>query len=83
MRPVSYSPLVGVAAGLIMWLALPSTVGPLNLALTGQIIMWVSVAAFVISLMMASRTRRASTVRREVADPVAGQRVVRSETDVV
>ena len=74
--------LVTIAVGLILWLALPSVVGPVNLALAGQIIVWVGVAYLALVLIGAAVPSRRRSTRRTVADPGTGERIERSETDL-
>ena len=64
-------------------LALPSVVGPLNLALAGQIIFWVGVAYLALVLIAAAVPSRRRSTRRTVADPGTGERIERSETDLI
>jgi membrane protein implicated in regulation of membrane protease activity len=82
MRFNPAGPLITIAIGLILWLALPSVVGPVNLALTGQIIFWVGVAYLVLVLIAAAVPSRHHSTRRTMTDPASGQRVERSETDL-
>lgn len=83
MRLNPAGPLITIAIGLILWLALPPTVGPVNLALTGQIILWVGVAYLVLVLIAAAVPSRRRSTRSTVADPGTGERIERSETDVI
>ena len=82
MRFNPAGPLITIAVGLILWLALPSVVGPVNLALTGQIIFWVGVAYLVLVLIAAALPSQHRSTRSTVAHPAGGQRVERSETDL-
>ena len=82
MRPSVAGPLITIAVGLILWLAVPSTIGPVNVALAGQIIFWVGVAYLALVLIMAAVPSRRRSTRRSVADPGTGARVERSETDL-
>jgi hypothetical protein len=83
MRLNPAGPLITIAVGLILWLALPSVVGPLNLALAGQIIFWVGVAYLALVLIGAAVPSRRRSTRRTVADPGTGERIERSETDLI
>jgi hypothetical protein len=82
MRVSFAGPLITIALGLILWLALPSVVGPVNLLLVGQIIFWVGVVYLVLVLVSAAMPSRRRSTRRTVADPVTGERIERSETDL-
>ena len=82
MRFNPAGPLITIAVGLILWLALPSVVGPVNLALAGQIIFWIGVVYLVLVLIAAAMPSRRRSTRRTVADPASGERVERSETDL-
>ncbi|MFF0990233.1 DUF6458 family protein [Kocuria nitroreducens] len=83
MRLNPAGPLITIAVGLILWLALPSVAGPLNLALAGQIIFWVGVAYLALVLIAAAVPSRRRSTRSTVADPGTGERVERSETDLI
>jgi membrane protein implicated in regulation of membrane protease activity len=82
MRYSFAGPLITIAVGLIIWLALPSVLGPVNLALAGQIIFWVGVVYLVILLIAAAVPSRRRSTRRTVQDPGTGERIERSETDL-
>ncbi|GGG66621.1 hypothetical protein GCM10011374_33470 [Kocuria dechangensis] len=82
MRVSFAGPLITIALGLILWLALPSVVGPVNLRLVGQIVFWVGVAYLALVLLSAAVPSRRRSTRRTVADPVTGERIERSETDL-
>ncbi|MFI7482656.1 DUF6458 family protein [Kocuria sp. M1R5S2] len=82
MRYSFAGPLITIAAGLILWLAVPDAVGPVNVDLIGQIIFWVGVVYLVIVLIAAAAPSRRRSTRRTVQDPGTGERIERSETDL-
>lgn len=82
MRPSVAGPLITIAVGLILWLAVPATLGPVNVAMAGQILFWVGVVYLALVLIMAAVPSRRRSTRRSVQDPGTGERVERSETDI-
>lgn len=63
--------------GLILAFALQVQVSWIDLKVTGYILMGAGLVVFVISLAFALRRRPRTTTRRDVIDPVTGERVQR------
>jgi uncharacterized membrane protein len=62
------SSLVLIAIGAILKFAVTTSVSGINLSTVGVVLMVVGVAGLVISLVMASSTRRTEVVHRSVRD---------------